>query len=150
MNAANPAQSVSRRQLADMFLKKVTHWPDGTTVEPVEPPEKSMTRAYFLSDVMGGKSALALKAFWQKRVFSGRDTPPVEKGSDEEVVAFVKASPGAIGYVAARLLGRWAPAFAVLAVLWGLYLYPLATASAVSPERYEPVLRYLERPPERS
>lgn len=101
VNAANPAQSVSRRQLADMFLKKVTHWPDGTTVEPVEPPEKSMTRAYFLSDVMGGKSALALKAFWQKRVFSGRDTPPVEKGSDEEVVAFVKASPGAIGYVAA-------------------------------------------------
>ncbi len=79
----------------------MTHWPDGTTVEPVEPPEKSRTRAYFLSDVMNGKSALALKAFWQKRVFSGRDTPPVEKASDEEVVAFVRANPGAIGYVAA-------------------------------------------------
>jgi ABC-type phosphate transport system substrate-binding protein len=101
VNAANPAQSITRRQLSDMFLKKLTHWPDGTAVEPVEPPEKSMTRAYFLSDVMGGKSALALKTFWQKRVFSGRDTPPVEKGSDEEVVAFVKANPGAVGYVAA-------------------------------------------------
>jgi dolichyl-phosphate-mannose-protein mannosyltransferase len=56
----------------------------------------------------------------------------------------------AIGHLAARLLGRWAPAFAVLAVSWGLWLYPLATASPVSPERYEPVLRYLERPPERS
>jgi ABC-type phosphate transport system substrate-binding protein len=100
VNAANPAQSITRRQLSDMFLKKATRWPDGTTVEPVEPPEKSMTRAYFLSDVMGGRSALALKTFWQKRVFSGRDTPPVEKGSDEEVVAFVKANPGAIGYVA--------------------------------------------------
>ncbi|HEX9052495.1 MAG TPA: substrate-binding domain-containing protein [Anaeromyxobacter sp.] len=101
VNASNPAASVSRRQLSDMFLKKLTHWPDGTTVEPVEPPERSLTRAYFLSDVMGGKSALALKTFWQKRVFSGRDTPPVEKGSDEEVVAFVKANPGAIGYVSA-------------------------------------------------
>ncbi len=101
VNAANPAQAITRRQLSDMFLKKLTHWPDGITVEPVEPPEKSMTRAYFLSDVMGGRSALALKAFWQKRVFSGRDTPPVEKGSDEEVVAFVRANPGAIGYVAA-------------------------------------------------
>ncbi len=100
VNASNPAGSITRRQLNDMFLKKLTHWPDGTAVQPVEPPERSRTRAYFLSDAMGGKSALALKTFWQKRVFSGRDTPPVEKGSDEEVVAFVKGNPGAIGYVA--------------------------------------------------
>lgn len=99
VNASNPAQSATRRQVSDYFLKKVTRWPDGTTVEPVEPPERSMTRAYFLSDVMNGRSPLALKTFWQKRVFSGRDTPPVEKASDEEVVAFVKANPGAIGYV---------------------------------------------------
>jgi len=100
VHPSNPAESVSRRQLSDMFLKKLTHWPDGTTAEPVEPPEKSRTRAYFLSDVMNGRSALALKMFWQKRVFSGRDTPPLEKASEEEVVAFVKATPGAIGYVA--------------------------------------------------
>jgi ABC-type phosphate transport system substrate-binding protein len=100
VHPSNPATSITRRELSEMFLKKLTHWRDGTTVQPVEPPEKSITRAYFLSDVMGGKSALALKTFWQKRVFSGRDTPPVEKGSDEEVVAFVKANPGAIGYVA--------------------------------------------------
>ncbi len=59
-----------------------------------------MTRAYFLSDVMNGRSAFALKTYWQRRVFSGRDTPPLEKASDEEVVAFVKANRGAIGYVA--------------------------------------------------
>jgi ABC-type phosphate transport system substrate-binding protein len=100
VNSSNPAQSVTRRELADLFLKKVTRWPDGRTIEPVEPAERSRTRSYFLSDVMNGRSALALKTFWQKRVFSGRDTPPVEKTSDEEVVAFVKANPGAIGYVA--------------------------------------------------
>lgn len=99
VNGSNPAQKVTRRQVSDFFLKKVTHWPDGTTVEPVEPPERSMARAYFLSDVMNGRSPLALKTFWQKRVFSGRDTPPIEKSSDEEVVAFVRANPGAIGYV---------------------------------------------------
>jgi ABC-type phosphate transport system substrate-binding protein len=83
-----------------MFLKKQTHWPDGSTIEPVEPPEKSRTRSYFLSDVMNGRSALALKTFWQKRVFSGRDTPPLEKASEEDVVAYVRATPGAVGYVA--------------------------------------------------
>jgi ABC-type phosphate transport system substrate-binding protein len=49
---------------------------------------------------MNGRSALAMKTFWQKRVFAGRDTPPIEKASDDEVVAYVKATPGAIGYVA--------------------------------------------------
>jgi ABC-type phosphate transport system substrate-binding protein len=100
VHPSNAAQSVTRRQLSDMFLKKLTHWPDGSTIEPVEPPEKSRTRSYFLSDVMNGRSALALKTFWQKRVFSGRDTPPLEKASEEDVVAYVRATPGAVGYVA--------------------------------------------------
>lgn len=100
VHPSNPATSISRRQLSDFFLKKVTHWADGSTVEPVDPPERSLTRAYFLSEVMSGRSLFALKTYWQRRVFSGRDTPPIEKPSDEEVVAFVKANPGAIGYVA--------------------------------------------------
>jgi ABC-type phosphate transport system substrate-binding protein len=99
VHPSNPAQSISHRELSDLFLKKVSRWPNGSAVEPVEPPERSRTRDYFRSDVLGGKSALALKAFWQKRVFAGRDTPPIEKASDEEVVAFVKTTPGAIGYV---------------------------------------------------
>ena len=99
VHRTNAAESVSRRQLSELYLKKVTRWPDGSTVVPVEPPETSVTRAYFLSEVLG-KSAFAVKAFWNKRVFAGRDTPPVEKRSDEEVVAFVRSTPGAIGYVA--------------------------------------------------
>jgi ABC-type phosphate transport system substrate-binding protein len=95
----NPAESVTRKQLAELFLKKVTRWPDGAPVRPVEPPETSLTRAYFLSDVIG-KSAFAVKMFWQKRVYAGREVPPVEKPSDAEVLAYVRANHGAIGYVA--------------------------------------------------
>jgi ABC-type phosphate transport system substrate-binding protein len=99
VHPSNAADTISRRQLSDVYLKKVTRWPDGSAVHPVEPPENSVTRAYFLSEVLG-KSAFAVRTFWNKRVFAGRDTPPVEKRSDEEVLAFVRATPGAIGYVA--------------------------------------------------
>ena len=99
VHPSNAAETISRRELSSLYLKKVTQWPDGSAVHPVEPAETSVTRAYFLSDVLG-KSAFAVKTFWNKRVFAGRDTPPVEKRSDEEVVAFVRATPGAIGYVA--------------------------------------------------
>src|SRR5512139_3961088 len=71
VHPANAAASITRKQLADLFLKKVTRWPDGATVHPVEPPEGSVARAYFLSDVMGGKSAFAVKLFWNRRVLSG-------------------------------------------------------------------------------
>ncbi len=99
VHPSNPAASVTRGELADVYLKKQTAWPDGSAIEPVEPPEASLTRTYFLSDVMNGRSALALRAFWQKKASSGR-SPPVGKASEDEVVAFVKSTPGAIGYVA--------------------------------------------------
>jgi periplasmic binding family protein len=101
VHPANEIATISRKHLADLFLKKVTHWPDGTAVHPVEPPEASLARAYFLSDVMGGRSAFAMKTFWNRRVLSGREVPPIEKGSEDEVVAFVRATPGAVGYVLA-------------------------------------------------
>ena len=99
VHPSNPAASVTRTQLADVYLKKQTAWPDGSDIEPVEPPESSRTRTYFLSDVMNGRSSLALKAFWQKKASSGR-TPPIEKASEVDVVTFVRTTPGAIGYVA--------------------------------------------------
>jgi ABC-type phosphate transport system substrate-binding protein len=101
VHPSNAAGSITRKQLLDLFLKKVTRWPDGAAVHPVEPPESSLARAYFRSDVMGGRSAFAVKVFWNKRVLSGREVPPVEKASDEEVVAYVRATPGAVGYVLA-------------------------------------------------
>jgi ABC-type phosphate transport system substrate-binding protein len=101
VHPSNAAQSITRKHLSDLFLKKVTRWSDGAGVHPVEPPERSLARAYFLSDVMNGRSAFAMKLFWNRRVLSGREVPPVEKASDDEVVAYVRATPGAIGYVLA-------------------------------------------------
>ena len=48
-----------------------------------------------------GKSAAALESFWQQQIFAGKDVPPAEKGSDADVLAFVRGNPKAIGYVAA-------------------------------------------------
>ena len=48
-----------------------------------------------------GKEIASVNSYWQQQVFSGRASPPVVKPSDAEVVAYVAATPGAIGYVAA-------------------------------------------------
>ena len=48
-----------------------------------------------------GRSAKQIESFWQQQIFSGKDVPPEQKASDAEVIAWVKANPGAIGYVSA-------------------------------------------------
>jgi ABC-type phosphate transport system substrate-binding protein len=47
-----------------------------------------------------GKGTAAIKAYWEKMIFSGRDVPPPEKASSGEVAAYVRANSGGIGYVA--------------------------------------------------
>ena len=43
----------------------------------------------------------SVENYWQQQIFSGRGSPPPIKASDQEVLAFVAANPGAIGYVSA-------------------------------------------------
>jgi hypothetical protein len=48
-----------------------------------------------------GRSVGAVETFWQQQIFSGKEVPPPVKASDDDVIAFVKANAGAIGYVSA-------------------------------------------------
>ena len=94
------ADALSREDVSRLFMKKSTKWSDGTPVVPVDQTLSSRVREVFSKDVHG-KGAAAVDAYWQKQIFSGRGVPPVTMGSDAEVVAFVRSTPGAIGYVAA-------------------------------------------------
>lgn len=100
VNAGNPVSALSTQELSSVYLKKTTRWPSGEEIQPVDLKDPSATRESF-SHAIHGKSTAAVKAYWQKMIFSGREVPPSEKASDAEVVAFVRANRGAVGYVAA-------------------------------------------------
>lgn len=99
VNTVNPVTSLGRREISALFLRRVSVWDDGTPVLPVDGPH-SPAREGFSRDVHGKKAA-AVKSHWLQVIFSGRGVPPPEKASDDEVIAYVKAHPGAIGYVSA-------------------------------------------------
>jgi len=46
-----------------------------------------------------GRSEAQFRNYWRKAVFSGQGKPPKVFSSEEELVAFVAKTPGAIGYV---------------------------------------------------
>jgi hypothetical protein len=101
VNQANPVTSLTREQVSKLFLKKITQWPRGGAVHPVDLVDNSPVREKFCKEIHG-KSVTAIKAFWQQRIFSGRDVPPPEKATDAEVITFVVEQVQAIGYVSAN------------------------------------------------
>lgn len=98
VNASNPVSSLPRDDVAKLFLKKTIAWQSGKAVAPVELPPAAKAREAFARTVLN-KSIAQVKSYWQQQIFSGRDVPPPEKQSENDVVAFVRSNPGAIGYV---------------------------------------------------
>ncbi len=98
VNEANTTESISKKALSDIFLKKKTKWDDGSEATPIDLGIRSGTRAAFSLEVHG-QSIGSIRSYWQQAAFSGAATPPLERSSDADVIAFVKSYPGAIGYV---------------------------------------------------
>ena len=97
----NPARGLPKAKIALMFMKMATKWESGAAVDPVDLPAASATRGAF-SQAVHNRDVDAIKTAWQRAVFAGRGEPPVEKATDEEVIAFVASHPGGIGYVSEK------------------------------------------------
>jgi ABC-type phosphate transport system substrate-binding protein len=98
VNQTNPADSITAKELSGFFMKQTDTWASGLPIMPVDREATSTTRNGF-SKVILGRDVGAIKSYWQRQIFSGRGVPPPEKSSDEDVLAFVRANSGAIGYV---------------------------------------------------
>jgi ABC-type phosphate transport system substrate-binding protein len=92
---------IGREALSAIFLKQAARWTDGLPVVPVDQSVKAKIRTTFSFDVLGTDLA-SVQIYWQRRIANGVTPPPV-KTSDEEVLAFVASTPGAIGYVSSSL-----------------------------------------------
>ena len=100
VHVSNPTKQLSKSELSQLFLKRVKQWKDSNeAVLPIELVDNSPVRQKF-SEVIHGREVAAIKAYWQKQIFSGRGVPPEEKKSDEEVLKYVSENPGAVGYIA--------------------------------------------------
>jgi ABC-type phosphate transport system substrate-binding protein len=98
VNPRNSASSLERTFAQDAFLKRIKRWPNGATLRPVDREASSNARRRFSREVLG-RSVEAVKAYWQQRIFSGRDVPPPQFDHNQKVVSYVLEHEGAVGYV---------------------------------------------------
>jgi TonB family protein len=99
---ANPsvkADAISAQEIKTVFLLQRTALRDGTHVEPVL-SRGGPAHAAFLKDYLGQNDD-ALQNYYRSLVFTGKGLMPKALHTDEEVVAYVARTRGAIGYVSA-------------------------------------------------
>ncbi|MBK7906449.1 MAG: substrate-binding domain-containing protein [Gemmatimonadetes bacterium] len=97
VNAENSA-TITKQVVSSIFLGTVKTWSGGVAAAPVDLPEKSDVRQAFSVAVIG-REAKAVTAHWLREIYSGRAVPPIQKDTDAAVLDWVRANPGAIGYV---------------------------------------------------
>ena len=100
---ANPSVSVdaplSLKELTAIYLLRVTRWPDGSHIVPVNRELGSALRRQFTSNVLHEQND-RLARYWNQMHFQGKD-PPLVQESEDSMLAFVRSVPGAIGYIRA-------------------------------------------------
>ena len=98
VNARVKGKSISRETLTQVYLGRIDRWGDGQTISPVDLSVTSAVRGSFSESVLG-MSVFNVRGHWLRAISVGR-VPPLTRATDQEVIAFVAANPGGIGYVA--------------------------------------------------
>ena len=91
---ANPGVQLSADEAREAFVGD-KQFANGVKLVPID---NAAAQPEFLSKVLG-MDAMRYNALWVKKGFRDGLAAPAVKGTDLEVVAGVRATPGAIGYV---------------------------------------------------
>jgi ABC-type phosphate transport system substrate-binding protein len=98
VSAKSTVTTLTKAQVADIFLGKVSRFPNGAQAVPIDQPEGSVARDEFYTKFVG-KSAAQIKAFWSKIIFTGRGQPPKEVADSIEMRKRISENPAAVGYI---------------------------------------------------
>ena len=94
---------MSKVQIADTFLGRVSQFPDGIRGVPIDQADGSFAREEFYAEVMA-KSPAQMKAYWSKIIFTGRGQPPKQVASSAELRQRIAEDATAIGYIDSSLV----------------------------------------------
>ena len=98
VNARSSVDRLSRDDVINIFMGRYRQLPNGQPASPVDLPATEHAKAEFYR-LLVGKDMDQIAAYWSRLVFTGRTAPPIQAGSVEEMIRYVAANPGAVGYL---------------------------------------------------
>jgi len=105
VNIKNPLVSLERKQVVDLFMGRVTAFPNKQTAQTLDLKTGIPLRATFYK-ALTGKSEAQVDAYWATLVFAGRMSPPEQFADTKALINAVASNPAAIAYVPRQALPR--------------------------------------------
>jgi ABC-type phosphate transport system substrate-binding protein len=94
-NSSVAPDSLSARELKNIYTAKTKYWDDGQAIIIIVLPDKADAALQEASGMTGSQ----FKTFWQRLAFSGRGSEPQKADAAATLVAFVASTKGAIALV---------------------------------------------------
>lgn len=94
-------RAVSRASVRSIFGMRLLRWSDGTPIRVFVLEDQHPIHRAFCKEVLD-IYPYQLRQSWDRLVFSGIGQAPTEVASEEEMLARVASTPGAIGYLPRR------------------------------------------------
>lgn len=103
VHATNPVDHLERKQVVDLFMGRVSSFPNGAPAQTLDLQAGAPGRATFYK-ILTGKNEAQVDAYWATLVFAGRMSPPKQLPDDKALISAVANNPAAIAYVSTQAL----------------------------------------------
>jgi ABC-type phosphate transport system substrate-binding protein len=98
VSARSAVTTLSKSEAKDIFLGKVSLFPNGTPAVPIDQPDGSAARDEFYT-MLTGQTPAQLRGYWAKLIFTGRGQPPPTVSDSLEMKQRLSMNTAAIGYL---------------------------------------------------
>ncbi len=102
-----PETNLRAQEIQEIFLGKRVQWSDNSRIRFVTVGAADV-HSLFLKEYVKLSEA-DWKIYWKRMVFTGRGLPPETIASEAELIAFVSATKGAVGYISSEGLSKTSP-----------------------------------------
>ena len=103
VNTRNPVIQMEQKQVVDLFMGRISVFPDKQPAQTLDLKTGNPLRASFYK-TLTGKSEAQVDAYWATLVFAGRMTQPKQLADEQQLIAEVAAHSDAIAYVSRKPL----------------------------------------------
>ncbi|MDO8345444.1 MAG: hypothetical protein Q7T48_19740 [Cellvibrio sp.] len=105
VNAKNSVVALERKQIVDLFMGRVSAFPDQQRAQTLDLKTGTPLRADFYKRLTG-KNEAQVDAYWATLIFAGRMSPPKQLADEKTLINEVANNVNAIAYVTRQALPK--------------------------------------------
>lgn len=105
VNAQNSVAALERKQIVDLFMGRVSAFPNQQPAQTLDLKTGTPLRSDFYKRLTG-KNEAQVDAYWATLIFAGRMAPPKQLANETTLIAEVANNIGAIAYVTRQALPK--------------------------------------------